>query len=185
MARQARALLAALAVALLAAGGCGGDGGAADAGPTGCPPPAPWGFEVGDRLTDLAFTACDGRAVSLHAQCGQVTVVAAFYGWCTSCPHYARLVDTLAQEYADRGLAALVVVVEDGASEPATTAYCAEVRDYLGLTVPTAADPAHGIEGYGDTDLVLVADRTGTIVYKRQGPDDNAVRTAIEAALGR
>jgi hypothetical protein len=58
------------------------------------------------------------------------------------------------------------------------------VRDYLGLSVTTVIDPAHALEAYGDTDLVLIADREGRIGFKRQGPDDNAVRTAIESALG-
>ncbi|MBI5482582.1 MAG: redoxin family protein [Deltaproteobacteria bacterium] len=180
MGRYVLALLAAAAFATL---GCDAASGAADAGPTGCPPPAPWGYEVGDRLTNLDFADCDGQSVDLHSLCGRVGVVVAFYGWCASCPHYAELADSLMQEYGSRGLTALVVVVEDGLREPASAACCAEVRDYLGLTVATVIDPAHTLEAYGDTDLVVISDRGGHIVFKRQGPDDHAVRTAVEAAL--
>ncbi|HEY3352196.1 MAG TPA: redoxin family protein [Polyangia bacterium] len=175
-----RLAFAAVTSALLACAPAGeaGDGGAAN-----CPPAPPYGTAVGAVAGDLAFAGCDGAPVRLHDLCGRVALVVSYYGWCASCSYYARLGDTLARDYGARGLAALVVIVEDATHQPATAATCAEVRTALGLGVPTALDPAHGLEAYGDTDLVMVLDRGGQIVFQRQGPDPAAVTTAIEAAL--
>ncbi|MEZ4269383.1 MAG: hypothetical protein R3F39_23740 [Myxococcota bacterium] len=47
-----------------------------------CPPPAPTGFTVGQRISDLAFVDCDGKAVSFHGACGApATLIFNYYGW--------------------------------------------------------------------------------------------------------
>jgi hypothetical protein len=47
-----------------------------------CPPPGPTGYNVGDRVTDLAFVDCDGKAVSFHGACGApATLIFNYYGW--------------------------------------------------------------------------------------------------------
>lgn len=47
-----------------------------------CPPPAPTGFTVGERISDLAFVDCDGKAVSFHGACGApATLIFNYYGW--------------------------------------------------------------------------------------------------------
>jgi hypothetical protein len=44
-------------------------------------------------------------------------------------------------------------------------------------------DPAKMLELYGSTDLVLVADQTGTLVFQRQTSTESAIRAAVEEVL--
>ncbi len=72
----------------------GGDGGSPDGGtevsstelpadlPPLCPPPGPYGTDLGDTVADLAFTDADGAPVSLHGLCGErLSLLYHYYGW--------------------------------------------------------------------------------------------------------
>lgn len=47
-----------------------------------CPPKAPFGTDVGQRMADLKWTDADGNTVRLHDMCGAPLLLAYhFYGW--------------------------------------------------------------------------------------------------------
>ena len=47
-----------------------------------CPPTGPFGYEIGDMLTNIGYEDCDGNPVELHDLCGaNAGLVFNFYGW--------------------------------------------------------------------------------------------------------
>ncbi len=47
-----------------------------------CPPPPPYGRDVGDTVEPLPFEDCDGQRTSTHDLCGaDATLIFNFYGW--------------------------------------------------------------------------------------------------------
>ncbi len=72
--------------------GCGGDCGACGAGETciagdcaaatTCPPPPPYGTNVGDTVPDITLTDCDGTSYSLHELCAKkASYIYMYTGW--------------------------------------------------------------------------------------------------------
>ena len=149
-----------------------------------CPPPGPYGYEVGTTATNLTFLDCDGNPVQLHDLCGaQLGMVISFYGWCTSCYDWARLANELQEQHRPDGLMAMIVITEDPLSKPATAEYCSQLRDHMELTTLVLYDEQAALEAYGTTDLVLLLDPYGKIIFNRRDATENAVRRAVEAAL--
>jgi len=162
--------------------GQGSDGGIGGAAP--CPPPGPYGYELGDTLTDVALDDCDGQELRLHDLCGaRVAMAINYYGWCPSCQHWLELASALAESHGPRGLTSLVVVTEDPLGEPATASYCLAVREAFELSVPVVYDPTASMEVYGANGLVMLSDRAATIIFKRDDATENAVIAAIEQEL--
>ena len=47
-----------------------------------CPPVGPFGYDVGETLTNIILSDCEGRQVSLHDLCGaNGGLIFNFYGW--------------------------------------------------------------------------------------------------------
>lgn len=47
-----------------------------------CPPPPPYGLDLGDRLAPLEFLGSAGEPVGIHDFCGEpLTLIYHFYGW--------------------------------------------------------------------------------------------------------
>ncbi len=146
-----------------------------------CPPPEPTGLAVGERALDVAFTDCAGAATSLHGLCGRPALVLNWYGWCPSCEANAELARRLADAHA--GLAVAVVLTENPLSEPADPAFCADYVEANPSAAYTWTDPLRGLEAYGDTDLVLVLARDGTITFQRQTSSEELIVAAVEEVL--
>jgi hypothetical protein len=173
-----------------AGGDVGGSGGSGGAGCTElpcvdveCPPAGPYGTEIGETLGDLSFVDCEGEPVTLHGMCGaKVSVVANFYGWCAPCWESSARVADLQTEHGDEGMRSVIVLVEDGLSEPPSPEYCASARTYFGADV-VVRDPGHTIEAYGTTSMVMVVDAEGVIQFKREDATLEAITEAIEDEL--
>ena len=149
-----------------------------------CPPPEPYGLEVGDRVTNLSWNDCEGEAVNIYDGCGErATLLVNFYGWCASCYRYLEIANRLDATYEAQGLRVIVAVSEDALHSPATDAYCAEIRAGEMLETMVVSDPTLQLEAYGDADLTMVVDPFGQIVLKRQGATEAAIEAAIRTAL--
>lgn len=77
----------------------------------------------------------------------------------------------------------VLVVTEDGTGTPATDEYCTAVRDQYELAVTLICDPEAKFAAYGKNSLTMITDPSATIVYRKSGPSDSAIRKAIEEVL--
>ena len=151
-----------------------------------CPPPEPYGYEIGSRLHNLTFTDCDGGLVQLHDLCGaDAGLIFNFYGWCTGCYRFLEEAADIHSDYHEQGLVFIVVVSEDPIEQPATQEYCTHIRDRYDLSMTVVFDPEGELEAYGESDLAIVTDEGARIVFKRCDASVNAIRTAVEAELDR
>ena len=152
--------------------------------PAVCPPPEPYGYEVGAPLHDLSFLDCDGLSVGLHDLCGaDAGLVFNFYGWCTGCYRFLEEATSIWNDYREQGLRFIVVIDEDPVEEPATQEYCTAIRDRYELAMSVVIDPDNQLEAYGEADLAIVTDEGARIVFKRSGATVSTVRSAIEREL--
>jgi len=77
----------------------------------------------------------------------------------------------------------LLVIDQDALGQPASRAYCEEIRDEYGLGDAVVLDPTGGVTAYGANELMLVSDERGKLVFVRRGAELSALRAAIEAEL--
>ena len=77
----------------------------------------------------------------------------------------------------------LFVIDEDALGQPASRAYCEEIRDEYALGDAVVLDPTGGVDAYGANDLMLVSDERGRLVFVRRGAELSALRAAIESEL--
>lgn len=149
-----------------------------------CPPAAPYGYEVGDSVADLAFVTCDDTPFTLHDVCGaRVAMIVNVYTWCPGCLDNAELARDLHAVHGREGLHPLVVIGEDAYQEPATAELCRQVRDYYELPATVVYDPVGALAIYGTTDLVMLTDVAGRIYFKRRGASAEVITMAVEAGL--
>jgi hypothetical protein len=146
-----------------------------------CPPADPTGLAVGDIAQDVAFTDCAGAPVSLHGLCGQPALIANWYGWCPSCEDNAALARDLAAAHAE--LAVAIVLDEDPLNHPVDADLCQLYSDTYPSDAQIWMDPAGELEVYGDTDLILVLDRDGRLVFNRRTATEDAITAAVEGVL--
>lgn len=149
-----------------------------------CTPASDTGLEIGDTIVDGGLFDCADTAVPVHGLCGpRATLVIQLYGWCPPCFRHVELARELQAEYADDGLATLVVVSEDPLAEKADAAYCAGIRDHFGFDGWFLTDPRGDIEQYDDEGLVMVLDEQMRIEFLRTNASDEAIRAAVVTAL--
>jgi len=133
---------------------------------------------------DAALVECNDESVQLHALCGpRATLMIQLYGWCPPCFRHVELARELQAEYADRGLATLVVVAEDALGEKADAEYCDGIREHFGFDAWFFRDPDARIEEYDDEGLVIVLDAAMRVQFLRTDASDDAIREAVVATL--
>ncbi len=79
----------------------------------------------------------------------------------------------------------MIFITEDGTGKAATDEYCAAIRDQYELveSVKVVCDPEHQFAKYGKNSLTMITDSSATIVYRKGGPSNSAIRKAIEEVL--
>ncbi len=143
----------------------------------------PTGLAVGTVVEDLAFQDCDGSEVGFRDLCGRPTLVMNWYGWCPPCESHAALARELAAEYPE--LQSVIVLNEDPLNAPADPELCELYVDTYPSDAKVWIDPEDHLEIYGTTDLVLVIDRDGTLLFYRDSATDDAIREAVAGAVAR
>ena len=111
---------------------------------------------------------------------GKVVVLDFWAGWCEDCRKMVPALARLSDAFASRGL--LVVGVNAGEHVDDATRYAHE----LGITYPIVFDPELAYSdrvGASDLPVLLVIDRTGTIVHRSRRLDEDtlgAIRKVLE-----
>jgi len=116
-------------------------------------------------------------SVFFHDLCGKPALIANWYGWCASCEDNAALARQLAEEFPDTSF--ILVLDENPLSEPVDADFCMAYQNAYPSPAQIWMDPEKKLEVYGSTDLILVLDQEGKIVFKRQTATESAIREAV------
>ena len=103
---------------------------------------------------------------------GKVVVLDFWAGWCEDCRKMAPSLGRLSDGFAPRGL--VVVGVNVGERVEDATRYAHD----MGITYPIAFDPDLGYSdrvGASELPMLLVIDRTGTIVHRSRHLDEETL----------
>ena len=141
------------------------------------------GIAVGDTLSPLVIHDLDGKDVDLGSIIGQKPVLIEFWAsWCTSCAAMLPRLKAVHREFGD-DVAFVGINVTVGDSQEKARQYVAdEAPPFMVLyddagTAAAAWDPPA-------TSFIIIADRTGQVVYTGVGGTQN-LTPALKAASGR
>ena len=86
-------------------------------------------------------------------------------------------------KYADQGLVAYVIMIEDQLGNPPTTSACKKyVKDHK-LTIPVLFDAKKATKIYGGKETAVITDDEAVILMKTQGDQLKAHEAAIVKEL--
>lgn len=137
-----------------------------------------FGSQVGLQMADFTLRNQGGTPVSLSQFHGSVVLIDFSASWCGPCRSEAARLQALFDEYKDRGLVILTVLI-DGAS-------AADWASQYGLAFPVLEDAGNGlwgVHGEGYIPLNMILDRNLTIRYKQSGFTETALTAEIEKYL--
>lgn len=141
------------------------------------------GIAVGDTLAPLVIHDLDGKDVNLGSIIGQKPVLIEFWAsWCTSCAAMLPHLKAAHREFGD-DVAFVGINVTVGDSRD-------KARQYVEREAPpfmVLYDDAGTAAGAWDppaTSFIIIADRTGRVVYTGVGGTQN-LTPALEAARSR
>jgi peroxiredoxin len=136
-----------------------------------------FGSKVGDKMADFTLVNQGGEPVSLSQFRGSVILLDFSADWCGPCRAEAARLEALFNEYRDRGLVILTLMIDGSPS-----AWAAQ----YGLTFPVLNDNAQAqwrIYGEGAVPLNMVLDRNLIIRYKESGFNESAIISMIKKYL--
>lgn len=120
-----------------------------DAGPPPvCPPQAPFGPNVGDRIGDITLYDCAGTPVQLHSLCEtDVVWLWELAEWCSPCRRFAdgeydAIYERYETRYGDRFTAMAIITADDQLNLP-NQVICEEMRETYGIDAPLYFDPTN------------------------------------------
>jgi len=132
---------------------------------------------VGDTATDFTAKDQNNQDVSLYDYSGKVILFNFSADWCGPCQAEAPHLETLYNEYKDRGFQVITLLISGSGSTWAQT---------YNLTFPVLNDTSESIwDGYGEgyIPLNIVVDRNYVIRYKQSGFNESEIRAIIEQYL--
>jgi len=139
---------------------------------------------AGEPVPPYTATTLDGREVSLASLEGDPVVLNFWATWCAPCRRETPFLQSLYEEYGDRGLQVVGVSMDSRGSGR-------EIRDFVeryGVTYRILHDPANrGMDAFSIMGLpaTYVLDADGTIRLVRVGPvaesDEEFLRAIREA----
>lgn len=156
-----------------------------------CPETAPGtsvGPEVGDRLAELELRTCDGEPFTIRDLCGaQALWLLRAHAWCPTCKSMSDAMEGIHDDFADRGLVTVNVVVQTPSFEPPDEATCEDWRDGFGLDDAIVAYDPNGATDPLDTDnstsLNVFADEAQVMVDKIYTSSSTTVESTLEELL--
>jgi hypothetical protein len=136
---------------------------------------------------ELVLMDCDGVERSLHALCGAPAAwVFEFAGWCPPCIAFAEdHANDVHASFSPRGVEGYVVISETDSSGPPTLAYCRQVREAFGLTMPVLIDPEGLLQRQYDapSNSYSVVMGEGNVIRWRAQYAEDLLPAQLEAAL--
>lgn len=150
-------------------------------------------LDVGEPAPALVLPALEGGTRSLQEMRGKVVLVNIWATWCPPCVKEMPSMQTVYEEYRDRGFDILAVAVDD---EPGVRqadgrieGLVSEFVERMGLTFPVVLDPTGGTERQFGTEYLpttILVDREGRVRAREVGGrfwDQEPYRDMIESLL--
>jgi peroxiredoxin len=119
------------------------------------------------QAPDFTLELLDGSQLTLSAQGGQIVVVNFWATWCPPCEDELPVLQSVWEEYGDRGVVFAGIVYQDSESN------VLQAIDRFGLTYPIGMDSAdHIYDAYGATGVpeTFIIDQRGRVAFIRIGP---------------
>lgn len=139
--------------------------------------PSTTGTKVGDKATNFTAKDQNNQDVSLYDYLGKVVLFNFSADWCGPCQEEATHLESLYNEYKDRGFQVITILISGSPS--------AWAQQY-NLTFPVLDDNNQSIwniYGEGYIPLNIIIDREGIIRYKEAGYNESEIRAIIEQYL--
>ena len=141
------------------------------------------GIAVGDTLAPLVIHDLDGKDFSLGSLIGKRPVLLEFWAtWCTSCAAMLPRLKEAAARYG-RDVAFVGINVTIGDSREAVRRYLAEKQPPFKALYDDAGAAAAAWDPPA-TSFIVIADRTGKVIYTGVGGTQNIEPALAEAARG-
>jgi len=140
-------------------------------------PETPTKPQVGDTATDFTAKDQNNQDVSLSDYSGSVILFNFSADWCGPCRDEAPHLETLYNEYKDRGFQVITLLTSGSPSSWAQT---------YNLSFPVVNDnnkTIWDIYGEGYIPLNIIVDRNFVIRYKEAGFNETDIRAIIEQYL--
>lgn len=148
-----------------------------------CPPPAPHGVAIGDRIPSFSLPDCDGTLHDLQSLCGQPGFVFEFAAWCPPCRQFAREFNAFWGQFPEA--AGFVIVSATENFGPPDAASCRAIRDQYALPVPVLYDAEGRFAatfGVPQNDMAFVTGPDGTLQFKAHYSSRAQKEQALRAA---
>ena len=91
--------------------------------------------------------------------------------------------DTITHKYADQGLVAYLIIIQDKLGLPPTSTFCQQWKSTNNPTMKLLIDPTGATGIYGPKETSLVINETGKIVFKAYGDKTKPLEDAIQLEL--
>lgn len=118
-----------------------------------------------EAAADFTLTLFDGGSFRMSDHRGDPVIVNFFASWCIPCIAEAPALETVSNEYRERGVTILGVAVQD------TESKAREFVEEHGITFPTGLDEGEIKESYGvfGVPTTFFIDKEGFIRYTHAG----------------
>ncbi len=144
------------------------------------------GYAVGDVLEDFRMPDQQWETTTLWQFYGNVILVDISTMWCSPCQAIAVDVQGTADDFRDEGFVYVTVLAQDMGSTPPDQAELNLWADSFGINEPVLSDQDGWYVGAVPSATfpgLMVVGRDMTVVARDIPASDEAIRTAIEAAL--
>ena len=129
---------------------------------------------------NFSLTTFTGQPFSMADQRGKITIINFWASWCNTCPGEAPILNSLWDDYQNRGVTLIGIAHLDNQSDS-----LAFMKQYA-MNYPAASDDGnHASDAYHIKQVpeTYLIDQNGQIVYAIHGPLDNTSAQAIRAKL--
>ena len=137
---------------------------------------------VGQPAPDLNLTGLAGETLSTEALRGEIVVLNFWAPWCPACKENMPMLQTVADDYLDRGVTFVGVAFQ--ADERSVLDTLAQI----GITYAVALDDeGETVSRYGITGVpeTFILDPDGTVAFVHVGPlRENRLRSELDALVG-
>jgi thiol-disulfide isomerase/thioredoxin len=148
-----------------------------------------------DHPCDLVLAEASGQPWQLYEHFGSIIVLDFSTEWCGYCQVAGSVIESIADDYADRGVIFVTILIEDMYGEPADVALAEKWKEHFELTGPVLAgdrslldaaplDP-EGVEGWpvGGFPNFFFIDRDMRLRAKVGGWSEMGIRYELDRLL--
>jgi cytochrome c-type biogenesis protein CcmF len=137
---------------------------------------------VGEVAPDFSLPSLSGETLSIEALRGEVVILNFWATWCPACKEDMPMLQTLAEEYRDRGVSVVGIAFQAGEAAISESLRAAGVTYQVGVDDVGETVTRYGITGVPET---FVIDADGVVRFVNVGAlRESALRSELDALVG-